>query len=131
MAVEEGLALATHLGDRQQQVLGRDVLVAEPAGLVLRSLDDAPGPRVHRKRAALDAGAPGEDRRELAAEPGQVDTEPPERLGRDPVIGLDERGEDVLGVEDRTVEALGGGLGLEDGLLGLLGEAVELHGTYL
>ncbi len=80
------------------------------------------------QRAALDPGAPGEDRRELAAERGQVDAEPAERLGRDAVVGLDERGEDVLGVEDRAVEALGGGLGGDDGLLGLLGEAVELHG---
>ena len=131
VALEEGLALAADLGDGQQQVLGRDVLVAEAAGLVLGTLDDAPGARIHRQRAALDPGAPGEDRRQLAAEPGQVDAEPAERLGRDAVVGLDERGQDVLGVEDRAVEALGGGLGREDGLLGLLGESVELHGSVL
>ena len=129
--LEEGLALATDLGDGQQEVLGRDVLVAEAARLVLGALDDAPGARIHRQRAALDAGAPGEDRRELATERGHVDAEPAERLGRDAVVGLDERGQDVLGVEDRAVEALGGGLGLEDGLLGLLGESVELHGSVL
>ena len=33
----------------------------------------------------------------------------------------------MLGVEDRAVEALGGRLGGDDGLLGLLGEAIELH----
>ena len=128
VALEQGLALATDLGDREQQVLGRDVLVAEAARLGLGQLDDAPGARIHRQRAALDPGAPGEDGRQLATEPGQVDAEPAQRLGRDAVVGLDERGQDVLGVEDRAVEALGGGLGLEDGLLGLLGEAVELHG---
>ena len=108
-------------------MLGRDVVVAEARGLGLGQLDDAPGARIHRQRAALDPGAAGQDGRQLAAEPGQVDAEPPERLGRDAVVGLDERGQDVFGVEDRAVEALGGGLGLEDGLLGLLGEAVELH----
>ena len=35
--------------------------------------------------------------------------------------------QDVLGVEDRAVEPLGGRLGGDDGLLGLLGESVELH----
>ena len=128
MALEQGLALAADLGHGEQQVLGRDVLVAEPPRLGLRQLDDAPGARIHRQRAALDPGAPGEDRRQLAAEPGQVDAEPPERLGGDAVVGLDQRGEDVLGVEDRAVEPLGGGLGGDDGFLGLLGESVELHG---
>ena len=115
----------------EQQVLGRDVVVAEPPGLRLGQLDDAPGARVHRHRAALDPGAPGEDGGQLAAEAGQVDAEPAQRLGRDAVVGLDERGQDVLGVEDRAVEPLGGRLGGDDGLLGLLGEAVELHGTCL
>ena len=90
-----------------------------------------------RARGSIDseppaiAGAPGEDRRELAAEGGQVDAEPAEGLGRDAVVRLDERGQDVLGVEDRAVESLGGRLGGDDGLLGLLGEAFELHGRVL
>ena len=88
-------------------MLGRDVLVAEPACLVLGALDDALGARVERERAALDPGAPGEDRGELAAERGQVDAEPAQRLGGDAVVGLDERGEQVLGVEDRAVQPLG------------------------
>ena len=127
VALEQGLALATDLGDREQEVLGRDVLVAEARGLGLGQLDDAPGARIERQRAALDPGAPGEDRRQLAAERGQVDAEPAKRLGRDAVVRLDERGQDVLGVEDRAVEPLGGRLGGDDGLLGLLGEAIELH----
>ena len=35
VALEQGLALAADLGDGEQQVLGRDVLVAEPPGLGL------------------------------------------------------------------------------------------------
>ena len=107
MALEQRLALAADLGDAEQQVLGRDVLVTEPPGLGLGRLDDPPGARSSDQRAALDPGAPGEDRRELAAEPGQVDAEAPERLGGDAVVRLDERGEDVLGVEDRALEPLG------------------------
>ena len=114
--------------DAEEQVLGGDVLVAEPAGLLLGPLDHPLGARVEAQRAALDPGPPGEDRGELAAERGQVDAEPAERLGGDAVVGLDERGEEVLGVEDRALERLGELLGGEDGLLGLLGEAIELHG---
>ena len=122
-----GLGLATGLGDAEEQVLGRDVLVAESTGLRLGPLDDGLGARVEAQRATLDAGAPGERRRELAAERGQVDAEAAERLGRDPVVGLDEGAEQVLGVEDRALQPLGGRLGGDDGLLGLLGEAIELH----
>ena len=59
---------------------------------------------------------------------GRSDAEPAERLGGDPVIGLDERGEQVLGVEHGALQPLGELLGGDDGLLGLLGESVELHG---
>jgi hypothetical protein len=130
VTLEEGLALAPDLGDREQEVLGRDVLVAEATRLGLGRFDDPPCPGVHRQRAALDARTPGEDRRELATEAGQVDAEPAERLRGDAVVGFDERGQDVLGIEDRTVEPLGERLGLEDRLLGLLGESVELHDRY-
>ena len=112
-------------------MLGRDVVVAEALGLGLGALEDVPGARVHRHRAAGDPRAAGEDRGELAAERREVHAEPAQRLGRDAVVGLEERGQDVLGIEDRAVEPLGGGLGGDDRLLGLLGEAFELHGTSL
>ena len=100
-------------------------------GLLLGTLDDALGARVEGQRAALDPGPLGEDRGELAAEPGQVDAEPAQRLGRDAVVGLDERRQQVLRIEDGAVEPLGELLGGDDGLLGLLGESVELHGWCL
>ena len=59
VALEQLLALAADLGDAEEQVLGRDVLVAEAPGLVLGALDDALRARVERQRAALDPGAPG------------------------------------------------------------------------
>ncbi len=119
--------LAAGLGHAEQQVLGRDEVVAKPAGLGLGPLDDGLGPRVERERAALDPGPLGEDRRELAAERRQVDAEPAQRLGGDAVIGFDEGGQQVFGVEDRALESLGRRLGGDDGLLGLLGESIELH----
>lgn len=128
MALEKRLTLAADLGDRQEEMLRGDVFVAEPLRLGFGELDDAAGPRIHRQRTARDPGPPCQDGRELAAEPRQVSAEPAQRLGGDAVVGLDERGQDVLGVEDRAVQALGGGLGGDDGLLGLLGEAFELHG---
>ena len=90
VALEQRLGLATGLGHAEEQVLGRDELVAQPAGLGLGPLDDGLGARIERQRATLDPGALGEDRRDLAAERGQVDAEPAQRLGRDAVIGLDE-----------------------------------------
>ena len=128
MPLEEGLGLTTDLGDAEQEVLGGDVFVAEACGFGLGTFDDALGARVEGQRTTRDPGALGEDRRELAAEAGQVDAEAAKRLGRHAVVGLDERGQDVLGVEDRAVEPLSGRLGGDDGLLGLLGESVELHG---
>ena len=125
--LEDGLALAARLGDAEQQVLGRDVVVGEAAGFRLRPLDDRLGARIQAERAALDPCAPGQRGRDLAAERGQVDAEPAKRLGRDAVVGVDERAEEMLRVEDRAVQPLGGGLGGEDGLLGFLGEAIELH----
>ena len=54
---------------------------------------------------------------------GQVHAEAPERLGGHAVVRLDERGQEVLGVEHGALEPLGELLGGDDGLLGLLGES--------
>ena len=83
------------------------------------------------RRAALDVRAARERRRELAPERGEVDAQAPERLGGDAVVGFDQRRQQVLRVEHRALHPLGELLGGDDGLLGLLGEAVELHGVGL
>ena len=63
------LALAADLGDAEQEVLGRDVLVAEPAGLLPR-----PARSTRLARGSRDSEPPwirarlAEDRGELAAE---------------------------------------------------------------
>jgi hypothetical protein len=59
VSLEQLLALAADLGDAEQQVLGRGVLVAEPARLFLGAVDDPLRARVEGQRAALDPGALG------------------------------------------------------------------------
>ena len=85
-------------------MLGRDVFVGQPPGLLFGPLDDLLGARAQgiwppwtRARRASMAG-------ELVAEGGQVDAEAAERLGRHAVVGLDEGGQDVLRIEHRAVE---------------------------
>ena len=113
----------------QEQVLGRDVLVAEAPGLVLGALDQRPGPRVEAELAALDAGAPRRAPRasSIATWAGSAPSWRSTMAGM-PSASCEERGEDVLGVEHRALGARGELLGREDGLLGLLGIAIELHG---
>ena len=127
VSLEQGLCLATDLGRADEQVFGRDVVVAEAAGLVLGPLDDVLRARIQAQRASGDPRPAGQHRGELAAERRQVHAEAPERLGRDAVIGRHERVEQVFGIQHRAVEPLGSGLRGHDGLLGFLGESVELH----
>ena len=61
-----------------------------------RGSSDSEPPSIRARRPRI-AG-------ELAAEGGQVDAEPAEGLGGDAVVRLDERGEEVLGVEDRLLQ---------------------------
>ena len=127
VALEQAATVTTDLEHAEQEVLGRDVLVAEPAGLLLADLEDALRARVERQRAAPDPGALAEDAGELVAERREVDAEPAERLGRDAVIGLDEGVEEVLGVEDGRFHPLGDPLSGGNRLLGFLGVSVGLH----
>ena len=119
--------VAADLGDGQEEVLGRDVFVAESLRFLLGQLHRPLGARIERQRAALDLRAPAEDPRELLAERLEIDPDSPERLGGHAVVGLDEGGEEVFGVEDGALQLLGEALGGDDGLLGLFGIAVEFH----
>ena len=127
VAVEELAPVAADLGHGEQQVLGRDELVAEAPGLFLRQFHHPLGARVERQRAALDLRPPAEDPGQLVAECREIDADPAERLGGHAVIGLDERVEDVLHIEHGTVQLLGDALGSDDRLLGLFGIAVKFH----
>ena len=126
-AFEQLLSLAASLGDGQEKVLGGDVLVLEPPGFVTCMLDGVAEPRIGGERTALDPGPFAENGRQLAAEGGHVDADPAQGLRRDAVVGLDERGEEVLGIEHGALEFLGEALGRDDGLLSFLGETIEIH----
>ena len=63
--IEQALGVSAREGRREEQVLGRDVLVAEALGLVLRALDQRPGPWVEAELAAFDTRASAEHGREL------------------------------------------------------------------
>ena len=126
-AVEQGLGLAPALGDRQEQVLGGDVVVLEPLGLVRRPFDGVADPRVGAERTALDLRPLGQRGGHFPAESGHVDTDMAQRLRRNAVVGLHQRGEEMLRIEHGALELLGQPLSRDDGLLCLLGEAIEIH----
>ncbi len=139
--VEHGLARHTerpqevadatrHGGHREQQVLGRQVVVVQAAALLVRRLEHAV--RVGRQRGLLlravhlrelrerlvDAVAQRLRRDAHALEHGQHDT-----------LGLaEEAGEQVLGRDLRVVAVAREGLRGTDGLAGLAGEAVGVQG---
>ena len=60
----------------------------------------------------------------------EIHAEATEGLGGDAVVRVDQGGEQVLRVEHGALHPLGELLGGDDGLLGLLGEAVELHRSF-
>ncbi len=127
VAVEQRLGLAAALRDGEEQVLRGNVVVLESLGLVRGPLDGVADPWVGAERTALDLRTLVQGRRQLPAEGGHVHAEAPQRLGRDAVVGLDERGKEVLRIEHGALEFLGQALGRDDGFLGLLGEAIEVH----
>ena len=67
--VEDALGVAARLRRRDEQVLGRDVLVLEALGLVLGPLDELAGARVERELAARDPGTPAEHGAQVDAHP--------------------------------------------------------------
>ncbi len=116
-------------GEREQQVLGRDVVVVHAPGLALGVAQDVEQLAGGRGLAGAgrDGGAAVERTAEVAPDGGQI--------GAD---ALEHRGDDALGlVEQRPQQVLGrclrvAAVGREakrrlDGLTGLLRESVELH----
>ena len=116
-------------GEREQEVLGGDVLVLELAHLALGVAQDAD--ELARRAGGLAAGA---DRRQpvergvgLRAHRGGVDAELGEHGRDDAAVLLEQHDEQVLGRDLRVARALGEGPRGGDGLLGLDREPVSLH----
>jgi len=87
VAVQKSLGLAAALGDGQEQMLGRDVVVLEAARFVGGALDRSLEARVGGQGAALDAGPFVERGCQLAAKRGQVNPDMAQDLGGMPSSG--------------------------------------------
>jgi hypothetical protein len=116
-------------GEREQKVLGGDVLVAQPAGLALGGAQD-----VEQLARVAGLARAGGDRREPVERGVDVGAD---RLGRDLELAqhglhdalglLEQHGEQVLGLDLGVVAARGKGERGLEGLLRLVREAVQLH----
>jgi hypothetical protein len=113
--------------EREQQVLGRDVLVLERLGLAQRLLEDA----IELRRDARGRALGPRERRERAIDLGQdgpgIRAELTERGGDDPTLLAEKRLKKLLGRDLGPVGLLGLGLRRKDGLLSLHRELVESH----
>ena len=117
-------------GEREQQVLGGDVLVLEVAHLVLGVAQDAD--ELARRAGGLAAGGQRRQRVErgvdLARAARRASAPSLAEHGHDDAaVLLEQHGEQVLGRHLRVAAALGELAGRGDGLLGLDGESISLH----
>ena len=126
--------VAAGVGEPDEQVLGRDVVVADLLGLGLRDAHD--GHERARQAGRGDAGAArlgqrGEQRLGARADVRGVGADGGQQRAGDAVALVEQREQQVHG-GDLGV-ALGGGAadGRRDGLLALGGQAVGVHGRLL
>jgi hypothetical protein len=116
------------VGDRHEQVLGADELVLEMIGFDLRFVSDQVEARRHtRLRAAVGLRQPFEQIPARACDGGGIDVHLPQQLGNDAFALLDERDEQVLGLELRIVVLLRELDRGCDGLAGLFGVLVDVQ----
>ena len=129
-AGEHVAGLAVGAGEADQQVLGRDVLVAEGAGLLPRGVDHAQqlaGRRGRGHGRAADAGHAAQRRLGLGADVGRVGADRGQERTRDAVGLLQQGGEQVQRFERRLAAADGEPLGGGEGFL-RTGRELALHG---
>ncbi len=114
---------------RQQQVLGADVVVAHGRGLVLRVLEDAAKLAAHARLgvAAVNLRPPRQIGLELALDDLWARADLCDDLRHDPFRLLQQRQQQVLRLDLAVVIGLRELLGGNDGLLAALGEFVESH----
>ena len=117
-------------GEREQDVLGRDVLVAEAARLLLGVLENLRARAVDRGGADLLAGDLRHRVELLVRAPahtGHVHARVLEHGHNDPALLLEERGEDVKRGGLRVPARGGKPLSGRESLLGLGREAIDVH----
>ena len=115
-------------GNRDEEMLGADVLVLEPLGFRLGRVGDrAEARRQRRLRPALRARQLRQLLPDRRGERRRVGVHLARDLRHDAVALLDEREEEVLGHELGMSVAIGELLGAEDRLLGLFRVFVDVH----
>ena len=124
---EDLLGLALDLGQGQEQVLGGDVVVLEPVGLLLRRGQDVVGGPVHAQLGAGRAGEPVQLGQQDLLEPGQLHAELLQQRVDDAVGLRGQPGQQVQGQDLGVVVLLGELLSAGHRLLSLDGQLVETH----
>ena len=130
-AAQRVAGLARVRGEREQQVLGRDVLVAELAHLALGGVQDWASslepPAGSAAAPPLSFGSASSAGAERLADGGRVDAELAQHGRDDAAVLLEQHREQVLGRDLRVAALVGEPLGGLERLLGLDRESVLLH----
>ena len=116
--------------EREQQVLGRDVLVLQALGLAQRLLEDAVELRRDVRLRALRAGQGSERLLHVGEDRPGVRAQLPEGGRDDAALLPEQRHEQVLGRHLRVIGLLRGGLRRDDRLLSLHRELVQTHVSF-
>ena len=118
-------------GQRQQQVLGADVLVLQPLGLGRRAVHRVPGPRRQRRRRAAARGRqPGELGAGGVRDRGGIDAQAPQHRRHHPVLLRRERSQEVLRLQLRVPGLFRRLLCGEQRLLRLLRQPIQVHVSF-
>ena len=118
-------------GEREQQVLGRDVVVGEPAGLAVGAVEH--GGELGGDRRRLGGGASVDRAGPRGSPPARRGSRPasaPSLRSSEPAMpssSREQRREHVAGRDLRIAGGLGEADGLGEGLLGADREAIWLH----
>jgi hypothetical protein len=121
------LLAALALEQRQQEMLGRDELVAELLHFAQRLAESAVELRVEGELGPLHGRPLAQAALDLLGQGARLDAELLEQGGDDALVLLHEGEQQVQGLETRVLPRAGQLLGGLDGLLGLDGELLELH----
>ena len=116
-------ALFAH--EAEQEVLGADVVMAEPTRLINGELDDLLGTWREADLANDGAFATADDELHRLADLGQLDVEVLEDLRRNPLALADKAEQQVLSADVVVVESLRLVLGERQHLAGAICEAIE------
>ena len=126
-----GGGAAFFAGDGDEQVLRADVLILQPLGLRARQIGDQLQPgRDRRRRAAVHLGLLADRVPGVSCDRGRIQLQLAQQCRDHAVLLLDERDEQVLGLDLRVVLALGEILCGQDRFLGLLGVFVQVHDVF-